>query len=134
MSFHSTHLFTVLDGVAALQPLQDVRPVRLVIERCQACIAGADGMTAAEVSKLRQWAQRWQQIPSEVQAFYMETAPLDLTAQSCLLLALNGQTPEDWQAAHLRNLWRSMTGIDPVFDLHPLHLDLHPSTTKESTP
>ena len=96
------------------------------IEAARSALAGADGISDAEIDRLCDIAERWSSLDPRLRVFYGVLGPsrfspdptLDLAARRILL---RDPAPlQGWRYAVLRDLWASTFGVEPAIELVPI--------------
>jgi hypothetical protein len=120
--------------VAACRALSDLDGWPFVgerIEAARAALAGADGISDAEIDRLCDVAERWSSLDPRLRRFYgghlrAGCAPgrlgpersIDLAARRILL---RDPAPlPGWRYAVLRDLWASTFGVEPAIEIVPI--------------
>jgi hypothetical protein len=83
--------------------------------------AGHDALGEHDVRRLRTWARRWRQLPTDLATFYADTAPHHESASVALWHVLEGK-PHDLRPGTLgavHQLYRDHTGAVPPWTLFP---------------
>ena len=113
--------------VAACRALSDLDGWPFVgerIEAARAALAGADGISDAEIDRLSDIAERWSSLDPRLRRFYgghLRSSPeasVDLAARRILL---RDPAPlPGWRYAVLRDLWAATFGVEPAIELVPI--------------
>lgn len=115
--------------VAACRALSDLDGWPFVgerIEAARAALAGADGISDAEIDRLCDVAERWSSLDPRLRRFYgvlgtsrfATDESLDLAARRILL---RDPAPlPGWRYAVLRDLWASTFGVEPAIEIVPI--------------
>ena len=116
--------------VAACRALSDLDGWPFVgerIEAARAALAGADGISDAEIDRLCDVAERWSSLDVRLRRFYAATAlvPFDRGADSpdvaLRRILLRDPAPlPGWRYAVLRDLWASTFGVEPAIEIVPI--------------
>mgnify|MGYP001590181362 FL=1 len=117
--------------VAACRALVDLDGWSFVgerIEAARAALAGADGISDAEIDRLCDVAERWSSLDPRLRRFYSGAvlAPFNARGNDCPDVALRRILLRDpaplpgWRYAVLRDLWASTFGVEPAIEIVPI--------------
>jgi hypothetical protein len=125
---------TIARVVGACRALADLDGWPFVgeqIEAARAALAGADGISDAEIERLCDIAERWSSLDARLRRFYGghlragcapgclgPEASIDLAARRILL---RDPAPlPGWRYGVLRSLWLDTFGVEPAIELVPI--------------
>jgi hypothetical protein len=117
-----------LECCALLEDLGWWAPVGGLRESLLAALAGEEGLSVAEVGRLRSWAARWALVGPGLRALHraggtLAAPPEALSRSLWRLLAHPDRVLSPGDRRALRDLSRSLTGSDPAFDIEPVLRD-----------
>ena len=113
-----------------LEELRGWEPVGSLVDLLTATMCNEDGITKREISRMRLWAKRWDQLHPDVKRFYqlLTESPQDddmlgKSVETALWLILHGDgsrvrpTPAIYRV--LGNKWTDIFGTSPMYELIP---------------
>lgn len=113
----------IIRGVNAALRLDDLAEWPMLgpkIEAVKTAVRGGPGVSLDDVKELERYAARWDDLRSDLRAFYRVLCVRDETASVALWRILHGGGPlEPWQEGKLKRLWEEAVGYPPTIDLCP---------------
>lgn len=124
-------------SLIALRGLAGWDDVEALSERAVEALGGGEGLSRADVDRLRRWPSRWSSVRSEIRWFYraaLDSGPTghDRVAVSLGLLAiLDARPPEGWVVGTLRRLHLELLAEESGVDLCPTRIGPRPHRVEE---